>query len=485
MNVTGMPNLIPALPEIFLACAAMALLIFGVFRGDGSTRLVSWASVIVLIVSGVLMTSVLDGRITTFGGQFINDDFGHFMKWLIIVGSALAILMSLSYNAEEGIARFEYPLLILFATLGMFMMVSANDLISLYIGLELQSLALYVVAAFRRESLRSSEAGLKYFVLGALSSGMLLYGASFVYGFTGTTSFDALATIFKGLGDEGPSIGLVVGLVFIIAGLAFKVSAVPFHMWTPDVYEGAPTPVTAFFAVAPKIAAVALFVRVLIGPFGVLVADWQQVIILLSIGSMVLGALAAMWQDNIKRLLAYSSIGHVGYALIGLATATEIGVRGILVYMAIYLAMNVGTFCCVLLMRRSGRMVTGITDLGGLARNQPVLAFAFALLMFSMAGIPPLAGFFGKWYIFLAAIDAKLYALAIIGVLTSVIGAYYYLRIIKIMYFDEPAESFDRPVGGEIRVILGVSTLLVTFFIVQPDLIVDRAAVAARVLFAG
>ena len=480
-----MPNLIPALPEIVLACSSMALLMLGVFRGDNSTRTVSWMSVFFLIVAGIVLTSVQDGRMTTFGGQFVIDDFGHFMKWLIIIGSALAILMSLSYNELEGIARFEYPVLILFATLGMFMMVSANDLISLYVGLELQSLALYVVASFRRESLRSSEAGLKYFVLGALSSGMLLYGASLVYGFTATTSFDALATIFKALGGEGPSVGLVVGLVFIIAGLAFKVSAVPFHMWTPDVYEGAPTPVTAFFAVAPKIAAIALFVRVLIGPFGVLAGDWQQVIILLSIASMVLGALAAMWQDNIKRLLAYSSIGHVGYALIGLATATEIGIRGVLVYMAIYLAMNVGTFCCVLSMRRTGRMVTGIADLSGLARTQPVMAFALALLMFSMAGIPPLAGFFGKWYIFLAAIDAQLYTLAIIGVLTSVIGAYYYLRITKIMYFDEPAEAFDKPIGSEIRIILGASTLFVTLFILQPDLIVDRAAVAARVLFAG
>lgn len=483
--MTGMPNLIPALPEIVLACSSMALLLLGVFRGDASTRTVSWIAVLALIVAGIVLTSVQQGRMTTFGGQFVIDDFGHFMKWLVIIGSAMAIIMSLSYNEQEGIARFEYPILILFATIGMFMMVSANDLISLYIGLELQSLSLYVVAAFRRESLRSSEAGLKYFVLGALSSGMLLYGASLVYGFTGTTSFDALATLFKGLGGEGPSIGLVVGLVFVISGLAFKVSAVPFHMWTPDVYEGAPTPVTAFFAVAPKIAAIALFVRVLIGPFGVLVGDWQQVIILLSIASMVLGALAAIWQSNIKRLLAYSSIGHVGYALIGLATATEAGVRGILVYMAIYLAMNVGTFCCVLAMRRTGRMVEEIEDLAGLARSQPILALALALLMFSMAGIPPLAGFFGKYFIFLAAIEAQLYTLAIIGVLSSVIGAYYYLRIIKVMYFDEPAEAFDRPMGGELRVILAVSTLFVTFFILQPDIIVDGAGTAARVLFTG
>ena len=369
----SMTQLMPALPEIVLACTCMALLMLGVFRGDSSTRSVSWIAVLALVVVGVVLTSVQSGRMVAFGGQFIVDDFAHFMKWLVIIGSSLAIIMSINFNEQESIARFEYPVLILFATLGMFMMVSANDLISLYVGLELQSLALYVVAAFRRDSLKSSEAGLKYFVLGALSSGMLLYGCSLIYGFAGTTSFDGLATLFKGLGGTGPSVGLVVGLVFLIAGLAFKVSAVPFHMWTPDVYEGAPTPVTAFFAVAPKIAAIALFIRVLTGPFGVLIADWQQVIVLISIASMVLGALAAIWQDNIKRLLAYSSIGHMGYALIGLAAGTEAGVRGILVYMTIYLAMNVGTFCCVLAMRRNGRMVEGISDLAGLARNQPML----------------------------------------------------------------------------------------------------------------
>ena len=483
--MSTMPDLLPAMPEIVLACASMALLMLGVIRGNAGTRSVSWIAILSLIVTGVVLTAVQDGRMTTFGGQFVVDDFAHFMKWLVLIGSALAIAMSISFNEQEGIARFEYPVLILFATLGMFMMVSANDLISLYIGLELQSLSLYVVAAFRRDSLRSSEAGLKYFVLGALSSGILLYGASLVYGFAGTTSFDALATSFKGLGGVGPSVGLIVGLVFVIAGLAFKVSAVPFHMWTPDVYEGAPTPVTAFFAVAPKIAAIALFIRVLIGPFGVLMAEWQQVIILISVASMILGALAAIWQENIKRLLAYSSIGHVGYALVGLATGTEAGVTGILVYMAIYLAMNIGTFCCVLAMRRTGRMVEGIEDLSGLARTQPLLAMALALLMFSMAGIPPLAGFFGKFYIFLAAIDAELYTLAIIGVLTSVVGAYYYLRIIKVMYFDEPADAFDRTMSREIRIILGASTLFVTLFVLRPGLIVDGAGAAARVLFAG
>ena len=481
----SMTQLMPALPEIVLACTCMALLMFGVFRGDSSTRSVSWIAVLALVVVGVVLTSVQSGRMVAFGGQFIVDDFAHFMKWLVIIGSSLAVIMSINFNEQESIARFEYPVLILFATLGMFMMVSANDLISLYVGLELQSLALYVVAAFRRDSLKSSEAGLKYFVLGALSSGMLLYGCSLIYGFAGTTSFDGLAALFEGLGGTGPSVGLVVGLVFLIAGLAFKVSAVPFHMWTPDVYEGAPTPVTAFFAVAPKIAAIALFIRVLTGPFGVLIADWQQVIVLIAIASMVLGALAAIWQDNIKRLLAYSSIGHMGYALIGLAAGTEAGVRGILVYMTIYLAMNVGTFCCVLAMRRNGRMVEGISDLAGLARNQPMLALSLAIFMFSMAGIPPLAGFFGKLYIFLAAIESGLYTLAIIGVLASVIGSYYYLRIIKIMYFDEPAEVFDRTIGREVKIILVGTTLFVTFFIIRPDIVVSGAGTAARMLLAG
>jgi NADH-quinone oxidoreductase subunit N len=480
-----MPPLMPAAPEIFLAISSMVLLIFGVFRGDKSARTVSWLAVLALIVCGVILTSVQDGRMVTFGGQFVVDDFGHFMKWLVLIGSALAIVMAIGFNEQAGIAKFEYPVLIVFASIGMLMMVSANDLISLYIGLELQSLSLYVVASFRRDSRRSSEAGLKYFVLGALSSGMLLYGASLIYGFAGTTSFDGLATLFKGLGGEGPSVGLVVGLVFVISGLAFKVSAVPFHMWTPDVYQGAPTPVTAFFAVAPKIAAIALFVRVLMGPFGVMIGDWQQVVIVLSIASMALGAFAAIRQTNIKRLMAYSSIGHVGYALIGLAAGTEEGVRGVLVYMAIYLAMNVGTFCCILAMRRTGRMVEGIDDLAGLARTHPLVAMAMAAMMFSMAGIPPLAGFFGKFYIFVAAIDAGLITLAVIGVLTSVAGAFYYLRIIKIMYFEEPVDAFDGKLPGEVRTVLVAATLFVMFFFLRPGLIVDGAAVAAQTLIGG
>ena len=477
--MTGMPNFIPALPEIVLACASMALLMLGVFRGDGATRSVSWIAVLGLLVAGIVMFFVQDGRMIAFGGQFIVDDFAHFMKWLIVIGSSLAILMSLSYNEQEAVARFEYPVLIMFATLGMFMMVSANDLISLYVGLELQSLSLYVVAAFRRDSVRSSEAGLKYFVLGALSSGMLLYGASLVYGFTGTTSFDALAMMFKGLGGDGPSVGLVVGLVFIIAGLAFKVSAVPFHMWTPDVYEGAPTPVTAFFAVAPKIAAIALFVRVLMGPFGELSDQWQQIVVFISMASMILGALAAMAQRNIKRLMAYSSIGHVGYALVGVAAGSEAGIRGVAVYLAIYIFMNVGTFACILSMRQGGRLVEGIEDLKGLSRTDPMMALALAIFMFSMAGIPPLAGFFGKLFVFLAAVDAGLYGLAVVGVLASVFGAFYYVRIIKFMYFDEPEESFDRPIGRETGAILILTSLVIVGLWALPGTIIAGATYAA------
>jgi len=476
-------DLLAVMPEIVLAGTSMALLVIGVFRGSNSVSLISWLSVLSLLVVGVVLSFVPVDGVTAFNGQFVFDGFANFIKWLLIAGSLLAIMMSSNYNEQERISRFEYPILILFATLGMFMMVSANDLIALYVGMELQSLSLYVLAAFRRDSLRSSEAGLKYFVLGALSSGMLLYGCSLIYGFAGTTNFTNLAVVSKNLSGFDSNLGLIVGLVFLISGLAFKVSAVPFHMWTPDVYEGAPTPVTAFFAVAPKIAAVALLVRVLISPFGLLIGEWQQILIFISAASMCLGALAAIWQNNIKRLLAYSSIGHVGYVLIGLATGTKSGVQGILIYLAIYLAMNVGTFCCVLSMRQAGRMVESIKDLSGLARNQPLTALALALMMFSMAGIPPLAGFFGKFYIFLAAINSGLYVLAVIGALTSVVGAYYYVRVIKIMYVDDPAEVFERKVGHEIKVILMATTLFVTLFILGPDTLINSAGSAAQALF--
>ena len=339
MYAFNIASLIPALPEIFMAVSGMVLLMVGVFRGDRATRAVSWAVVAVFIVTAFLVSRVSGPGILTFDGMFIADGFAVFMKQLALAGSALALIMSIGFNEREGIARFEFPILFLYATLGMMMMISANDLLALYVGLELQSLCLYVVAAYRRDNLRSSEAGLKYFVLGALSSGMLLYGMSMVYGFAGTTRFDTLFEVLSS-SEVGVPVGVLVGLVFIAAGLAFKVSAVPFHMWTPDVYEGAPTPVTAFFAAAPKVAATALLVRVMVGPFGAMFVQWQQIIVFVSLASMALGAFAAINQSNIKRLMAYSSIGHIGYALVGLAAGDEAGVGGLLVYMTIYVAMG-------------------------------------------------------------------------------------------------------------------------------------------------
>ena len=481
MPTVAIPDLLPALPEIVLACAAMALLLVGAFRGEGSARLVSWLSVEVLIAVLVLGAVFEGERRIGFYGMFVTDAFAVFMKALVLVGSAVSIILALHYNDDRRIARFEFPVLVLLATTGMMVMVSANDLITLYLGLELQSLALYVVASFDRDTLRSSEAGLKYFVLGALASGLLLYGASLIYGFAGTTSFAGLAQSFAG---GGPSNGLIIGIVFVVVGLAFKVSAVPFHMWTPDVYEGAPTPVTAFFSVAPKIAALALFVRYMIAPFGGLVAEWQQIIVFLSVASMVWGAVAAIAQENIKRLMAYSSIGHVGYALIGLAAATPDGARGVLVYMAIYLFMNLGTWAVILCMRRDGQMLEGISDLSGLGRTRPGLAMALGIFMFALAGIPPTAGFFSKLYVFLAAIDAHLVGLAVIGVVTSVVGAFYYLRIVKVMYFDEPLVTFDRPIAVEVKWVLVVAAVLTMCFILLPDPVVGNAGSAAASLFA-
>ena len=475
------PAISPALPEIVLICAAMALLLVGVFRGEGSARLVSWLAVVVLLLTLVLCGIFGWERQLGFYGMFVTDGFAVFTKVLVLLGAAISIILALRFNEEHRIARFEFPVLVLLATTGMMLMVSANDLISLYLGLELQSLSLYVVASFNRDSVRSTEAGLKYFVLGALASGMLLYGVSLIYGFAGTTEFVALARLFAG--DVAPSAGLIIGLVFVTVGLAFKVSAVPFHMWTPDVYEGAPTPVTAFFSVAAKIAALALFVRFMIEPFGSLLSEWRQVVVFLSVASMVLGAVAAIAQNNIKRLMAYSSIGHVGYALIGLAAASPSGIRGLLVYMAIYLFMNLGTWAVILCMRHKGQMLESISDLSGLGRTQPGLALALGIFMFALAGIPPTAGFFAKLYIFIAAIEANLIGLAIIGVVASVVGAFYYLRIVKVMYFDEPLIVFDRPIAPELKTVLVVAAVLTMAFILWPDPIVGGATAAAASLF--
>jgi NADH-quinone oxidoreductase subunit N len=470
-------DLLPALPEIVLAVGAMVLLMLGAFRGERSASAMNWLAILLLIGAGAVVVWLPAGKLIAFGGSFIVDPFARFLKLLALTGSATAILMSTSYLKIERHERFEYPILIVLSATGMLMLISAADLIALYLGLELMSLALYVLAAINRDSVRSSEAGLKYFVLGALSSGMLLYGASLIYGFTGTVNFAGIA---KAAGDGG--IGLVFGLVFLFAGFCFKISAVPFHMWTPDVYEGAPTPITAFFAAAPKVAGIAIFVRTTIVAFPEIASQWRQIVVFVAIASMALGAFAAIGQTNIKRLMAYSSIGHMGFALVGLAAGTAEGVQGVLVYMAIYVAMTLGTFACILSMRRDGVLVEEIKDLSGLARTNPAMAFFLATLLFSLAGIPWLAGFFAKWYVFVAAIKAGLFALAVLGVLASVVGAYYYLAIIKIMYFDEPAKGFG-PMPVELKAVLAVSGLFNLLFFVYPGPLVEAATAAAKSLF--
>lgn len=467
----------PALPEIILAVGAMALLMQGAFQSDTEETgaMASWLAIGLLAVAGaVMLVGPVSGGL--FDDAFVVDRFTRFMKILVLIGSAGALLLSFQTFGELKLMKFEYPVLVLLSTVGMMMMISANDLIALYIGLELQSLALYVVAAFRRDSVRSSEAGLKYFVLGALSSGMLLYGASLVYGFAGSTSFPVIAGL-----ASASNIGLIVGLVFVMVGLAFKVSAVPFHMWTPDVYEGAPTPVTAFFAAAPKVAAMALMVRTLLVAFPGIAAQWQQIVVFIAIASMLLGSFAAIGQTNIKRLMAYSSIGHVGFALVGLAANNTEGVQGVLIYMAIYLVMTLGTFACILAMRRNDGPVEEIEELSGLAETNLGMAFALGMLMFSLAGIPPLAGFWGKFYVIAAAVKANMLALAVVAVLASVVAAFYYIRIVIVMFVKEPKERF-LAIDGKIGAVMALATLFVLFFIVYPSPLVEAAAQAAKSL---
>jgi NADH-quinone oxidoreductase subunit N len=477
MNASQLPALLPVLPEIVLGLGAMVLLMLGVFRGNVSARAVDIGAIVLLALAGAILLALPGGRLVSFGGSFVVDDFARFLKILALIGSAAAILMSIDYAKRERQERFEYSVLIVLATLGMLMLISAADLIALYLGLELMSLPLYVVAASHRDRLRSTEAGLKYFVLGALSSGMLLYGASLIYGFTGTVSFTGIAAA-----SAHGGIGLIFGLVFLFAGFCFKVSAVPFHMWTPDVYEGAPTPVTAFFAAAPKVAGIAMFVRAAVAAFPGITTQWQQILVFVAIASMLLGSFAAIGQRNIKRLMAYSSIGHMGYALIGLAAGTSEGVQGVVLYMAIYVTMTLGVFAVILAMRRSTGMVESIDQLSGLARTHPTMAFLLAMLLFSMAGVPPLAGFFAKFYVFLAAIKAGLYVLAVIGVLASVVGAYYYLAIVKVMYFDEAVDGF-LPMPVELKVVLAICGLFNVLFFLYPGPLVGAASAAAHSLF--
>ena len=473
----ALPDFGIILPELVFTGVTLILLMVGVFGREKSTGLVSGLGVLNCIVAIVLVIATDTARATSFETLFVVDRFAAFMKVLVLLGSGLSILMSYGYLVREKLKRPEFPVLILLATLGMMLMISANNLISLYVALELQSLALYVLAAFHRDAIKSSEAGLKYFVLGALASGVLLYGATLVYGFTGTTSFEKLAAMAPLNG--APMVGLTVGMALIAIGLLFKVSAVPFHMWTPDVYEGAPTPVTAMFAVAPKIAAMALLVRLMMGAFGPLVHDWQSIILAISVLSMLLGGYAAIVQRNIKRLMAYSSIANVGYILLGLAAGTADGVQAVLIYLAIYLFMTAGAFAVILSMRRNGLMVEQLSDLAGLSQSRPLLALAMTVFMFSLGGIPPLAGFIGKFYVFRAVIQAGNHALtntmanafyvgAGLGAVISVVSMFYYLWIIKIMYVDQPAEPLDRASGPALSGAVLVAALLTLLFTFAP-----------------
>jgi NADH-quinone oxidoreductase subunit N len=463
-------------PEIFLFSSSILLLLIGAFLGNKNSYLIANISIFTLI--GAIYFVINQESGLAFNNAYITNYYIQFLKILILTGSIFTLIISKGVLYSSKDEKFEYSILILLSTLGMLVMVSANDLISLYMGIELQSLALYIIAAFNRDSIKSSESGLKYFVLGALSSGILLYGCSLIYGFSGSTNFDLIS---KSISDT--YFALVFGLVFIISAMCFKIAAVPFHMWTPDVYEGAPTPVTGFFALAPKVAAIGLFARLLIEVFDPLIVNWQPIIIFVSVASMILGSVAAIGQNNIKRLMAYSSIGHVGFALVGLSAGTFEGIRGLLIYLTIYVVMNIGAFACILCMRRDNVLVEDINDLSGLAKRQPIFSLFFAIMMFSLAGIPPLGGFFAKLYVFMAAVDAELYFIAIIGVLSSVVGAFYYLRIVKIMYFDEITESFDKPVTKSLNIVIITSGILILLFFVYPSILIKSAGFAASALF--
>ena len=454
-------NLYGIFGEIFLAISGMIALLISVFSSkDSSLKITTRFCNLSLLISLILIVLSHQNSGYLFNEMYVYDGLSLYSKILIILGTILTLLIGNKPQKIDGFNQPEYPVLILFSVLGMVLMTSSKNLISLYMALELQSLPLYVIAAINRDNLKSSEAGLKYFILGALSSGLLLFGMSLVYGAVGDTSFSSISEV----SSQNMSSILLVGLVFILSGLAFKISLVPFHMWTPDVYEGAPTPVTAFFAIVPKIAAITILVRVTFSAFDNAVTSWQQIIIFLSLLSMILGSFAAIMQTNLKRLMAYSSIAHMGYALVGVASGLLEGVSGVLIYMAIYIIMNVGAFIIILSMRRDNQIVEEIYDLKGISKTHPFLAFSFVTILFSMAGIPPLAGFFGKWLVFYSAVNANLVFLAIIGVLTSVVGAFYYLRIIKIMYFDENDVNLDVVENKSSMAILGLMLFLTLSF---------------------
>ena len=470
-----MQTIVYILPELFLSIAMMFLLMLGVFIKK-SFKLVNLLTILSLIFAIALVLNQPNEIIKIFNGSYIIDKLSIFMKVLTLLFCVFVLLLSKDYIKNNSIDKIEYPIIILASTLGMILMISSYDLIIFYLGLELQSLCLYILASFKRDDERSTEAGLKYFVLSALASGLLLYGCSLIYGFTGSTNFEIISENLS----EGNT-GAVFGMVFIIVGLAFKVSAVPFHMWTPDVYEGSPTSVTSFFALVPKIAALTVFIRFMYVPFINVISHWQTIIIFLSIASMILGAVAAIGQSNIKRLMAYSSIGHMGYALAGLAPGTNAGIHSTIIYLTIYLVMNLGAFGCIFMMKRENVFYEKINDLSGLSKNHPMLALGFLIILFSLAGMPPLAGFFAKFYIFMAVIEAKMYTLAIIGLVTTVVSAFYYLRIIKVIYFDKPIEPFEENYDWGLKASLVLSSILILIYFIYPSILTE--VVSSIVIF--
>ena len=462
-----MQTIIYILPELFLSLSIMTLLIVGVFVKN-SFKIINSLTILCLVFAVALVLNQPQETTKIFNDSYLIDKFSMFMKILILVFTLFILTISRDYVKKNDIDKMEYPIIIISSTLGMLLMVSSYDLIVFYLGLELQSLCLYILASFKREDEKSTEAGLKYFVLSALASGLLLYGCSLIYGFTGSTNFEVISNNL-----DSSNKASIFGIVFIIVGLAFKISAVPFHMWTPDVYEGSPTSVTSFFALIPKIAALAVFIRFMYVPFINVIDQWQTIIIFLSIASMILGAVAAIGQNNIKRLMAYSSIGHMGYALAGLATGTNSGVQGTIIYLTIYLVMNLGAFGCIFMMKRENIYYENINDLSGLSKNHPMLALSFLIILFSLAGIPPLAGFFAKFYIFMAVIENKMYTLAIIGLVTTVISAFYYLRIIKIIYFDKPKKPFEKTYDWGLKGPLILSSILTLMYFIYPSSLID------------
>ena len=464
-----MENLELVLPEVFISISIMFLLIFGVFKNNSSKLIQNISSIVLLISAVIIFNETLSVEETKIFNNSVTIDYlSSIMKIITSIAAFVALVISSNYLKVYKIYKIEYPILILSSVLGMMIMISSNDLIVFYMGLELQSLALYVLATFNRDQIKSSEAGLKYFVLSALSSGLLLYGCSLIYGFTGSTNFDLIASQLS-----SDQYALTFGIVFILVGLAFKISAVPFHMWAPDVYEGSPTTVTLFFTLVPKIAALTVFIRFLYVPFLNLIDQWQMIIVFLSLASMVFGAVAAIGQKNLKRLIAYSSIGHVGYALAGLASGTNDGIQNSVIYIIIYILMNLGLFSCLLMMKRNNTYFEEIDDLSGLSKNHPLLSLSLLVILFSLAGIPPLAGFFAKFYIFKSVIEQSMYFLAIVGLLSTVIAAFYYLRIIKIMYFDEEKERYDTDHSMWLKFSLTVSTLLILMYFIFPSQLID------------